>query len=116
MNYKSRSLWLFSNATLIVWLLLATIFDLPVMRYIGIGFLWLILFAYLSTYFDKDLRKKFSGAVKPAPNWACWSIDIAIAGILIAAQWYWATACYVASCVVENLIYGSAANGVRTNS
>jgi len=106
MNNKMFT-WVASNVALIAAILLAVTLDSAWLRFVAIGFIWLMLLIYLNILFvDKGTLEKYRGKAKPAPNWTWWAFDVVVVAILMSADWYVTTVAYVASCVCLNVIYG----------
>jgi hypothetical protein len=97
---------LLPNLAFLAALFCAVRWDMGWLRILVIGFIWVMLAAYLAALHSADGRKKFSTRTAPMPTVLGAAIDAAALVLLLNAGWYLTAAAYCASAAIPVVIFG----------
>lgn len=95
------------NVLMIVGFYFAIIENIAWVQYLMIGFIWVMLAAYLAATFPKANRKKYHPNLRNKfYSFITDFFDVAVVAALIASQWYLMACAYGASVLVQRVYCG----------
>jgi hypothetical protein len=96
-----------SNIALISAIYAAVFFDIAIIKWIVVGFIWVMLGLYLTVLLgvDKNQIQTILRNGYQLNAYAAWLMDIASFAAFIYVGWYFTAGAYAASCIVLEAIY-----------
>ena len=74
--------------------------ELRLLQWLVVGFIWMLLASYMASAANPEARKIFRNRISPDPWLFVVTIDAVILFLLLSAGWYLTAAAYTASTII----------------